>query len=270
VTNRYDEGFLNDDERLSALIDGELDAAETAAVEARLAAEPALARRLAALRHANTMLRGAYGSVAEEPLPAELTVLLQADAAARPEAGDASGAGASVVPFGRPIRAPQFWVPSSIAAGIALAIGVWFGTALGPRDDLTDTGRLLASGASIDPGRELYEVIESMPSGETAALAGGLSATPRLTFRAADGGFCREVALSSPSRQTTIVGCRDNGAWIPEAVIQVSGTAGASADNGFVPAAGPAAELDAIVGALMAGVPLSAAAEREAIAAGWR
>lgn len=271
MTDRDEDRAASDDERLSALIDGELDAAETVALEARLAAEPALARRLAALREADSTLRRAYGDVANEPLPARLVGLVEGHALPGGDGrDDTTSERRSVVPLRPRIRTREFWVPGSIAAGIALAIGIWFGTSVGPRDALTATERLLASGAPIGPDSELYAVIESMPSGETATLAGNISATPRLTFRTADGGFCREVGLSAGSRQTAIVGCRENGGWIPEAVIHVPGTPDADVNDGFVPASGPAAALDSIIDGLMSGVPLGAAAESEAIATGWR
>ncbi|HUF74558.1 MAG TPA: hypothetical protein VMR74_16875 [Gammaproteobacteria bacterium] len=270
MTDRYEDRFANDDERLSALIDGELDSAEAAELAKRLAAEPALARRLSTLHQADRALREAYGPIVREPVGGELAALLERHGAAVDATADGTDSAANVVPLRRRGGAPRFRIPASIAAGLALAIGVWLGVSLGVRDGLTDTERLLASGALIGTDRELYEVIESMPSGETATLAGNLSATPRLTFRTADGGFCREIALSSESRQMTVVGCRESGGWMPEAVIQFSGITDASGNNGFVPASGPTTELDAFVSALMSGVPLGAAAEREAIAAGWR
>jgi hypothetical protein len=269
MTDGFENRLANDDERLSALIDGELDAADATVIEARLAAEPALARRLTALRQADSALRRVYGPIADEPSAAALAARLER-AGRGGEARDAPGDTANVVPLRRSAGAGSYRMPASLAAGIALAIGIALGVAVGPRDDLTDTERLLASNAPISAERELFEVLESLPSGETAALAGNLSATPRLTFRTADGDFCRELALSSNARQTTIVGCRTDAVWAMAAVVQLAGPAGGSGQDGFVPASGPGMELDAFVNALMDGVALSASAEREAIASGWR
>jgi len=81
---------------------------------------------------------------------------------------------------------------------------------------------------------------------------------------------CRELALSSSTRQATIVGCRtEEAAWTMAALVQFAGPAGGS-DDAFAPASGPATELDEFVNSLMAGIPLSAAAEREAISSGWQ
>lgn len=265
----HEEGFASDDERLSSLIDGELPAAAAAELERRLAAEPELAQRLRTLRRGDAALRKAYASIEAEPLSAGLSALLRRHGIDDDISQDAAGAAAKVVPLRRH-RPPISWVPTSIAAGIALAIGLALGLTLGPRDRLTDTQRLLASGAAITPDRELFEVIESVPSGETQTLAGNVAATPRLTFRTADGDYCREIELASSTRRTSVVGCRQNGAWRPEGVTQFSASSGELGNDSFVPASGPADGLDAIVGELMAGIPLSADAERDAIAAGWQ
>ncbi|MDX1563538.1 MAG: hypothetical protein R3305_11460, partial [Gammaproteobacteria bacterium] len=214
TSNEFRDGYANDDERLSALIDGELGANAAAALEARLAAEPALAARLKALRGADRALRDAYAPVADELLPAELLALL-ADA---DESGDEAQR-ANVIPLGRrpePRRAAQprsFWIPTSIAAGIALAVGVTLGISLNTQNRLTDTEQLLAAGAPITPDRELFAVIEATPSGQTVALAGTIEATPRLSFQTADGGYCRELALTSSTQQAALVGCRRDGSW---------------------------------------------------------
>lgn len=266
MTNGTGNRIARDDELLSALIDGELGAAEAAALEARLAAEPELARRLAALREADSALRGAYGPLADAPADPRLTALIQGHRGTPAGPRQAQEAAANVVPLRR--RSRTFWVPSSIAAGIALAVGLGLGLSIGQRDKLSDTERLLASGAPIGPGRDLYDVIESVPSRQSATLAGNLAATPRLTFRTADGGYCREVALSSALRQTTFVACRESTDWRLEAVMQVRGPESGTGD-GFVPASGPAAALDTVVDGLIAGEPLGADAEREAIASAW-
>jgi len=58
------------EEELHAFIDGELAPERAAAVQAALAAEPALAARVAAYRADQSALRALFGPVAERPLPA--------------------------------------------------------------------------------------------------------------------------------------------------------------------------------------------------------
>jgi len=264
---RPDYFFANDDERLSALIDGELTPAEADALGQRLVFEPALARRLTALRVAGDRLRQVYGPVADEPLPDALIALLGADA--RRDEARREPAEPRVVPLRRIAALRQSWLPTSIAAGVALAIGLMLGVSLGPSGRF-DAAPLLAQDASIGPDDALFEVLETLPSGQSAALAGGVSATPRLTFRTGAGAYCRELSLTSSDRWAALVGCRDEAAWRLEALIQGPGSAGPGGNDAFLPASGPVTALDPIVDALMTDVPLGAEAERDAMAAGWR
>jgi anti-sigma factor RsiW len=62
---------------LHAFIDGELDAARADAVAARIAADPALATRVAAFRSDMAMLKKVYGSIAGEPAPGQWRALTE-------------------------------------------------------------------------------------------------------------------------------------------------------------------------------------------------
>jgi anti-sigma factor RsiW len=112
----------HDDERLIAYLDGELDPAERAEIEAWLAQDARGGSRLAALAEAAAMLRQAYDEVMHEPLPERLI------AAAR---GETTGpaAEAEIVTLrpaaARPPAARQRWrVAMPIAASVlGLAIG---------------------------------------------------------------------------------------------------------------------------------------------------
>lgn len=268
MTEHVDEVFSDDDERLSALLDGELPSEAAKVLEARLAAEPALARRLEAMRRTDQVLRERYGPVADEPLPAELAALVRGDGPGGTPASDPSSQGA-VVPIRRAERARSAWIPSSIAAAIALAVGVTIGISLSIRDSLSDTERLLASNALISPDRELFDVLESLPSGETATLASDWTAMPRLTFQTAGSDYCREIALASSTGRTALVGCREDAGWRLQAVFQVPRAGIDNDSDGFRPASEPATELDRLVNTMIAGAPLGAEAEQAAIASGW-
>lgn len=253
-----------DTELLSSLMDGELEAAEAESLQRRLADEPALAEQLAAMQRAERKLTEAYASVADEPLPAGLIALLS-DANE-----DAVPADSNVVSFPKAAPRRSFFVPSSIAAGIALAIGFGFGLSLDRDGGLSESERLMAANALITPDTELFGVLESSPSGVTAALGGGVDATPRLSFQTAGGTYCRELTVAAGNRESAVVGCRESAGWALQAVIHVSVSNGSSASNGFRPATDPTSALDAIVDGLIDGVPLGAEAERNAIAAGWK
>jgi anti-sigma factor RsiW len=60
------------DDRLVAYLDGELEITERRAVEARLAADPAAAARLAALARSDNLVRLAFDEVMHEPVPDRL------------------------------------------------------------------------------------------------------------------------------------------------------------------------------------------------------
>ena len=62
------------DTDLHAYADGRLDAAARAAVEARLASDPAAARQVADWQRQNDMLRTLYGPAANEPVPSRLDI----------------------------------------------------------------------------------------------------------------------------------------------------------------------------------------------------
>jgi anti-sigma factor RsiW len=69
-----------DDTLLTAYVDGELDAAGVAEIEAAMAADPALARRVRVLRDATAALRAVFNDVAREPVPERLLAPLGAQA----------------------------------------------------------------------------------------------------------------------------------------------------------------------------------------------
>jgi hypothetical protein len=256
MTDRNPLLDLADDEALSALIDGMLTAAQAQALRERLANEPALAARLAALENADAALRAGYSSVADEPLPTEIVALLQPRARA-----------ASVVALGQP---RQWWVPSALAAGIALAVGLAIGVPLGQqRGDTSAELGLAAAAGAIRPGDGLYAVLDSAPSGETRPLGGGMSATPRLTFRATTGAYCRQIGLSVAGGRTEALACREDDAWTLRAAAFEPQMPAAGDATVYRTASRSADALDATVDALIDGQPLNAQAEAEVMASHW-
>ena len=71
-----------DDEVLSALLDGALAEDEAKRLCDRLASDPALAARLEALRGVDAAVRQAYGPIADEPVPQRVLALLPIPAGA--------------------------------------------------------------------------------------------------------------------------------------------------------------------------------------------
>lgn len=67
-----------DDTALMAYVHGELDAVEAKRIEAAMAADPDLARRIRSFRAARQALIVAYQSVASQPIPEEWKRMLDA------------------------------------------------------------------------------------------------------------------------------------------------------------------------------------------------
>ncbi len=245
----------SDDDRLSALIDGTLPRDETAALRERLAREPALAARFAAMERANRAVRDAYRDVVDEPLPERVLELLGA-AQTRP---------ANVVALDarRSRRARPAWLPQAVAAGIALAIGVGLGFNVGQRSSEAPPASLLASTGIVAPRSPLHELLESLPSGAARTLDRMLTAETRFTFRAQGGDWCRELRVSSAEASNAAVACRRADGWRVELV------AVASRDGELYRPAGAESPFQEAVDALIDGEPLEPDAERALLASGW-
>ncbi|MBV9552287.1 MAG: anti-sigma factor [Alphaproteobacteria bacterium] len=151
------------DEALVAYLDGELDAAERAHVEAWLDAEPAARDRLLALSDQAGLLRAAFDEVSSEPVPERLI------AAARGEIAPLRGDGEVVVLRPRrsaaPVETRRWYVQMAAAAGLfGLAVGVGAGylgghtlaPAVPPADRQTET---VATNTWLDNAAADYRLV---------------------------------------------------------------------------------------------------------------
>jgi anti-sigma factor RsiW len=103
-----------DDRRLTAYLDDELDARERAALDARLTAEPALRARLEALRQAADRNRATFAALLESAPVAEMKIRLEAALAAR-------------TPPAKSTRSRSAFAIAAAAAIVAFAAGLWIG-----------------------------------------------------------------------------------------------------------------------------------------------
>jgi hypothetical protein len=231
------------DETLTAYADGELDAAEAARVRAAVAADPALARRLAALREAREAARAAYADVAREPVPAALiATVLAADGAAPPR------------------RAANTNVrrTAAIAASVALVVGGMLGALLAPSPT-----RMAHPLDPLGPATPmLARALDAAASGQEVAFMGGMI---RLlaTYPTAQGP-CRSFAVESATPVTALA-CREGDVWRTRIAVARPVTAG-----GFTPAAGEDPLLRELLDRISAGAALDAETERRTIERGWR
>ncbi|WP_144006836.1 anti-sigma factor [Pelomonas sp. KK5] len=219
---------------VSRYADGEMEAAERQAFEARLAAEPALQRRLARERQLRAMLGASYGAIAEEPAPQRLLDALKAP-------------GATVIPLAaarRPRWTWQHW--GGMAASIAL--GLVIGRQMLPPS---------SSGDALSARGELALALDGQLSGQRLGAV-----TPGLSFVARGGSYCRTFT----SADTAGLACRDGGGWRLRQLMPAAG--GASGEYRTAASSLPAALLEA-VDQLREGEVLDAQAEAEARRRRW-
>jgi hypothetical protein len=136
--------------------------------------------------------------------------------------------------------------------------------ALGPSLAALRQGQIVASGA-------LHRVLETLPSdkeGRTAdnSTPGSMALRAVLTFKARDGGYCREYELAAAQGLFHGLACRQaNGHWAVEAhVAEPAQTSGKG-----TPAAQSEA-LNAIVDGRIQGDALGKDQEKAAIKSGWK
>jgi len=256
-----------DDEILAAYVDGELDPADKAQVDAAARTDAALARRIQAQRRLRETLAGAYGSVLREPSPDRLVQAVKA-LPPRPRAEVVDLGAARVKRASREAARPRSgrWAQwGVIAACPVLAVGVGL--------------RVWHSGPSVLP---VATAMVSGPPGDMVAqgsLAEALnnqlaSAGPGtdpvrigVSFRGNDGRDCRTFQVTT-SEGFAGLACRQDGAWRLRATeaVTVAEAQGAYRQAGTdTPPA-----IIAAMGGLIAGQPFNAGQEAAAKAAGWK
>lgn len=247
----------DDGERLSAYIDGELPRAEADELERRLAREPELSRRLQAMRTMDRATAAAFHAGDERPLPKRVLELL----------GEAEEPRASnVVPLRRTWPAELFRLPVALAAGVALAVGVWLGGRL-------DSGSTPADGAwasRIAEGSALHAAFDRTASGDTVRLGDDRYAEPVLTFLGEDGNWCRQVRITGGPSPADTLACRRDGEWQVELTAFGPGPAAPVEGAYGQAAAGSAPAVRAALDELMGpDAPLGPAEEADLIGRKW-
>jgi anti-sigma factor RsiW len=218
------------DDILMALADGELDAAEAAALRARIATDPELAERFASFVETRALLEPTDRAEREAVPPHLIAGVLRAvaEAGAAPVvAHTAPLAAAKSTAPARVSFAARFAVP--LAASIALVLGGVAGYALRPVPEAGTRSAALPA--------PLLALVQTQPSGtrHSVALEPGASATVTIeaTYAMEDGDVCREVSIlgggAQAVRETRLV-CRRAGEWRTRLVVVDN------AGDGFRPA----------------------------------
>ena len=225
--------MIPDDAMLMAYADGELDPLTAKRVERAIAADPSLANVVAAHRALRERLGQAFGTVAEEPVPARFAAMLTSNVTPLPAPGTAR---------------PRRWIEvAAIAASLVLAVAVGHQWQSGPVKVSGD--RVVASGSL---GHALDTQLASA-SGDTRML---------VSFRDDRGSYCRVFATAAIDG----IACRDQDQWVLRETRSPLHAAGSE----YRQAGSADAPLMASAQDMMKGDPLDAAAERRARDAGWR
>jgi hypothetical protein len=239
-----------DDETLMAYADGELDEAARAAVEAAMAADPDIARRVAGHRELRGRLHAAFEPVLNEPVPEALL----AGVRAAPRT-------ASVVPL-RFRSAPRWSWPQWAAMAASLVIGVlsgalWLRPGAGGGPITARNGQMLASG---ELSIALSNQLASTQSPNAPVHVG-------VSFRTRDGLYCRTFVLADAQALAGLA-CHERGSW--QLQVLARSEAGGNAGGVWRPAAsGLPPAVARTLETLIAGEPLDAAAEAAARARDW-
>lgn len=224
---------MTQDELVIAYVDGELDSDARTRFETKLAADPALAAKVARHRRLAQEVNATYAAVLTEPAPPHLVAVATA----------ANDMGA------RRAGAPAW-------AGIAasLAVGFVVGGLLWPKSE-----PLVASDEGLLAKGRLAQALSVQLAGEPGPVQIGLS------FKTAEGRYCRTFQ-SAPDHLAGLA-CREGEGWVARTV-----TSWRPRPRTAYRMAGDdtPAEIVATVDALIAGQALDAAAERDARGRGWR
>jgi hypothetical protein len=237
------------DENLSAYADGELDEAMRTALEAAMAADPVLARRVARQRALRARVQDAFAPVLTEPVPERLL------AAASGERAD------NVIAFQARPRPRWSW-PQWGAMAASLVAGVLLGPLLlrpsaAPTPLETSGGRVLASGVLA------HALSQQLASAQPVSAPVEIG----VSFRARDGGYCRTFVLRERESLAGLA-CRAGTAW--QVVTLAQSAAPGAAGGGYRQAAAALPPAVArTLDDLIAGEPLDAAGEAAAREHGW-
>lgn len=235
-------------EKIVAYVDGELDEAGLAEVEAAAATDPAIAADIAAHRSLRAQLAAAFGPIADEPVPEALTRAASTPSLLPTSWGGGSAArgadgGVRHLRLTRPIVTQITAMAACLVAGILLTFAITT-----PRGDFTSgSNGLIARGA-------LKQALETQLAADTTAPD-----RPHIgmTFANSDGAICRTFTTAANEG----LACRDGNGW------RVEVAARAENKTEFTQASSPL--IMQAVEARIAGDVFDADAEQKARDGGW-
>lgn len=252
------------DQELMAFADGELSGEEAARVEAAIAADPALAKRIEAERRLRAALRGHLDPVAEEPVPEAWKAMIAAAAAesaedddhkvislaaARAEKAERVAREAREAARARPFT--QRW-GTGLAIAASLVLGLFVGAQVTTKGPVTERDGALVASGSLARGLDA----QLASAGETGAVR------ILTSFQRKDGDYCRVFA----SGATSGIACKNGAGWVLERTIN----GGAVQGSEYRQASSAESDLMSAAQDMVRGAPLDAEQEKAAKAKGWR
>jgi hypothetical protein len=251
------------DEILMAYADNELDAAARASVEAAMALDPELARRVARHQALRNSISHHYQSVLNEPVPDRLVSAVRGTAATeQPRKANVTNLNQVRAAKGQAHSATRRWSwPewSSMAASLVLGVAVSYALLRPPGQVIANNnGRLIAQGA-------LNDALAHQLAGDQAQES---SVQIGVSFVAKSGNYCRAFTTLSTESMAGIA-CRDGNEWTVRLLAPGQGVSVATGSYRMAGTALPAAVTQAI-NEQIAGDPLDAADEVAARDSGWR
>lgn len=241
------------EETLMAYADNELDAPTRSAVEAAMASDPEVARRVAEHKALRGKLRVAFDKVLEEPTPQRLVDAARGVPSIRREG--------NVIPLRRKNQSRKTWPQwASIAASVA--VGVLIGRAWllhsGPASVPVTSrdGQLVANGVLA---RALSDQLASQTEPTPVSIG--------LTFKARSGEYCRTFTVHEPTSLAGLA-CREHDDWRVQVLAQTAAQPEGSATLRQAGSETPKLVLQAVEDNI-AGDPLDAHAEAAARDKSW-
>ncbi len=243
------------EETLMAYADNELDGQARSAVEAAMAADPEIARRVARHKALHGQLRTAFDGVLDEAPPQRLLDAARGVPAVRREG--------KVIPLRRKAPPHRAW-PQWTSLAASLILGVLIGYALlrasgGTGPITARDGKLLASGVLA---QALSDQLASTQKEDMPVRIG-------VTFKSKAGDYCRTFSLRESAALAGLA-CHEHDAWQVRTLAQGELPATPAAQGAYRQAGSemPRSVLQAVED-LIAGDPMDANAEKAALEKSW-
>lgn len=263
------------DETLMAYADGELDTATRRAVEQACSSDLALARRVAyyKTRRSNVFAGFSPGDDAQRMRPQRQATIVSLDTVrARREATQTAARKAT--------RERRWAWPEWLALGGVLTLGLLagtFGLSYMQADEGTQVDLIASHDGTLTAQGRLVTALEQQPSVPPGAAGVATSAAARaagavrigMSFVSGEGSYCRSFASGTGTAEVGGLACKTGQEWRLPLVMQNPRSLKTAA-SGSAAAADPPPPLQTAIDQYMAGDPLDAKAEQEAIQRAWQ